>query len=141
LGRWRLQEDSGGERWSTALVKLEQTSPGVWRMRQLHGIRPFASTDPDSARIQWEDAGVHQNLVFPVQPDRVSGQHCWHQKVTVHKAGADALYGDILVDTNKAHREYRRWLRMTRPSPGPQNLRRPPWMIRVYRPAPEAFYH
>ncbi len=39
----------------------------------LHGIRPFASDDPDSQRVFWEDAGVHQNLTFPVQPDPVSG--------------------------------------------------------------------
>ena len=28
LGRWRLAEDAGGERWSTALVDLEQVAPG-----------------------------------------------------------------------------------------------------------------
>jgi len=75
-----------------------------------------------------------------VQPDPVSGQHCWHQKVTVTKAGPEDLYGDIFVDTNKAHEEYRRWLEMTRPAPGPDNLRRPLWLNRVYRPAKEAFY-
>jgi anaerobic selenocysteine-containing dehydrogenase len=140
LGRWRLQEDSGGERWSTALVNLKQTAPGQWMMRQVHGIQPFASNDPDSSRIQWEDAGVHQNLIFPVQPDPVSGQHCWHQRVTISKAGPEDRYGDICVDTNKAHEEYRRWLEMTRPAPGPNNLRRPLWLNRVYRPAAEAFY-
>ena len=140
LGRWRLQEDSGGERWSTALVDLKQVQPGQWMMRQIHGVRPFASDDPDSSRIHWEDAGVHQNLIFPVQPDPISGQHCWHQKVTVTKAGAEDRYGDIFVDTNKAHEEYRRWLKLTRPAPGPDNLRRPMWLNRVYRPAKEAFY-
>jgi anaerobic selenocysteine-containing dehydrogenase len=140
LGRWRLQEDSGGERWSTALVDLQQVQPGQWKMRQIHGIRPFSSDDPDSSRVHWEDAGVHQNLIFPVQPDPVSGQHCWHQKVVVTRASAEDRYGDIFVDTNKAHEEYRRWLAMARPGPGPENLRRPLWLPRVYRPAPEAFY-
>lgn len=140
LGRWRLQEDSGGERWSTALVDLQQVQPGQWKMRQIHGVRPFSSSDPDSSRIHWEDAGVHQNLIFPVQPDPVSGQHCWHQKVTVTRASAEDCYGDIFVDTNKAHEEYRRWLEMARPGPGPDNLRRPLWLPRVYRPATEAFY-
>lgn len=140
LGRWRLQEDSGGERWSTALVDLQQVQPGQWKMRQIHGVRPFTSSDPDSSRVWWEDAGVHQNLIFPVQPDPVSGQHCWHQKVTVSKAAPDDRYGDIFVDTNKSHQEYLRWLKMTRPAPGPGNLRRPLWMPRVYRPALEAFY-
>src|SRR5215469_5434687 len=140
LGRWRLQEDEGGERWSTALVDLQQVQPGQWKMRQKHGVRPFSSDDPDSSRIPWQDAGVHQNLVFPVQPDPISGQHFWHQKVTITKAGAGDQYGDVFVDTNKAHEEYLRWLQMTRPAPGPGNLRRPLWMPRVYRPAIEAFY-
>ena len=139
LGRWRLQEDSGGGHWSTALVDLTQSRPGEWKMRQVHGIRPFSSSDRDSARIPWEDPGVHQNLVFPVQPDPVSGQHCWHQKVTVTRATEQDHYGDVFIDTEKAHEEYRRWLQLTRPAPGPDNLRRPPWMIRVYRPRPEAF--
>ncbi|HEU5452611.1 MAG TPA: molybdopterin dinucleotide binding domain-containing protein, partial [Terriglobales bacterium] len=139
LGRWRLQEESGG-RWSSALVELGQVAPGQWRMRQIHGIQPFASSDRDSARIHWEDAGVHQNLIFPVQPDPISGQHCWHQKVTVTPAGPEDRYGDIFVDTNKAHEEYRRWLAMTRPAPGPGGLRRPLWMVRVYRPDASMFY-
>jgi anaerobic selenocysteine-containing dehydrogenase len=140
LGRWRLEENSGGERWSSALVSLEQPAPGQWKMRQIHGIRPFESDDPDSSRIHWEDAGVHQNLTFPVQPDPISGQHCWHQKVRVTRAATDDRYGDIFVDTNKAHEVYHRWLEETRPAPGPDRLRRPLWMIRVYRPAPSAFY-
>lgn len=139
LGRWRLQENSGGERWSTALVDLSQAGAGEWRMRQVHGVRSFASQDRDSSRIHWDDAGVHQNLVFPVQPDPVSGQHCWHQKVTVTPATGQDRYGDIIIDTGKAHEEYRRWLQLARPAPGPDNMRRPPWLIRVYRPQPEAF--
>lgn len=140
LGRWRLQEESGGERWSTALVDLQESAPGQWKMSQIHGVQPFKSDDPDSMRIPWEDAGVHQNLIFPVQPDPVSGQHCWHQKVTVTKAQPEDSYGDIFVDTNKSHEEYKRWMQMTRPGPGPDNLRRPLWLPRAYRPAGEAFY-
>ena len=140
LGRWRLKEEMGGERWSTALVDLKQIAPGKWMMRQIHGIRPFKSADPDSERVWWEDGGVHQNLIFPVQPDFISGQHCWHQKVRVEKTGPEDRYGDIFVDTNKAHEVYKRWLKMTRPAPGPDNLRRPLWLLRAYRPATEAYY-
>ena len=140
LGRWRLKEEQGGERWSTALVDLKQVGPGKWMMRQIHGIRPFKSPDPDSERIWWEDGGVHQNLTFPVQPDFISGQHCWHQKVRVERVGDQDRYGDIFVDTNKAHEVYKRWIKMARPAPGPDNLRRPLWLVRSYRPAPEAYY-
>jgi hypothetical protein len=102
-------------------------------------VRPFVSSDPDSERVWWQDAGVHQNLTFPVQPDPVSGQHCWHQKVRVERPAPGDRYGDIFVDTAKSHEVYRRWLEMTRPAPGPGGLRRPPWLLRVYRPAPDAF--
>jgi anaerobic selenocysteine-containing dehydrogenase len=140
LGRWRLKEESGGERWASGLVELTRKEEGGWMMRQVHGVRPFASADPDSERVWWQDAGVHQNLIFPVQPDPVSGQHCWHQKVTVSRAGSEDRYGDIFVDTHKSHEVYRRWLEMTRPAPGPGGLRRPTWLARAYRPAPETFY-
>jgi anaerobic selenocysteine-containing dehydrogenase len=138
LGRWRLA-DTGGERWSTALVDLAHEAPGTWRMRQVQGVRPFASDDPDSARVWWEDAGVHQNLTFPVQPDPVSGQHCWHQKVTVSKAGPDDRYGDIVVDTERSFQVYRQWLALARPAPGPGNLRRPLWLPRAFKPDPAAY--
>jgi anaerobic selenocysteine-containing dehydrogenase len=140
IGRWRLAEDQGGERWSTALVDLKQVGDGKWMMRQLHGIQPFKSDDPDSERIFWQDGGVHQNLTFPVQPDYISGQHCWHQKVRVTKPGPDDKYGDIFVDTSKAHEVYKRWLLKTRPAPGPDNLRRPLWLPRSYKPAADAYY-
>ncbi|MEX0802627.1 MAG: molybdopterin-dependent oxidoreductase [Candidatus Binatia bacterium] len=140
LGRWRLQENSGGERWSTALVDLKQLEAGKWLMRHVHGIKPFKSDDPDSERIFWQDGGVHQNLTFPVQPDFISGQHCWHQKVRVTKPGPDDKYGDVFVDTHKSHEVYKKWLLKTRPAPGPGNLRRPLWLPRSYKPAAEAYY-
>ncbi len=140
LGRWRLAEDQGGERWSTALVDLKKIGQGKWMMRTIHGIKPFNSDDPDSKRIFWEDGGVHQNLTFPVQPDYISGQHCWHQKVRVSKPGQEDKYGDVFVDTDKAHEVYKKWLLKTRPAPGPDNLRRPLWLPRSYKPAAEAYY-
>ncbi|MGH7388166.1 MAG: molybdopterin-dependent oxidoreductase [Candidatus Rokuibacteriota bacterium] len=139
LGRWRLAEDTGGERWSTALVDLQRLGPGKWRMRQVHGVEPFASDDPDSGRIWWKEVGVNQNLTFPVQPDPVSGQHCWHQKVRVTRPDPDDRYGDIVVDTDRAHEVYREWLRLARPAPGPGNLRRPLWLPRAFKPDAEAY--
>jgi anaerobic selenocysteine-containing dehydrogenase len=139
LGRWRLSEQTGGERWSTALVDLQKTERGKWLMRQVHGIQPFESDDPDSGRVWWQDAGVHQNLTFPVQPDPVSGQHCWHQKVTVTRAGDDDRYGDVFVDTERSFEVYREWLTLARPAPGPGNLRRPLWLPRAFKPDAEAY--
>ena len=133
LGRWRLHEDSGSDRWNSALVALEQTGER-WSLRQIKGVTPFKSADPDSERIWWSDGGVHQNLVFPVQPDPISGGHCWHQKVRVEKAGAGLKYGDISIDADAARRVYRRWLGFTRPAPGPGGLRRPFWLLRPLKP-------
>jgi anaerobic selenocysteine-containing dehydrogenase len=139
LGRWRLSESIGGERWSTSLVDLTKLGPGQWRMRHVHGIRPWKSDDPDSERVWWEDAGVHQNLTFPVQPDPVSGQHCWHQKVTVTRPGPDDQYGDVFVDTNRSFEVYREWLAKARPAPGPGNMRRPFWLPRAFKPDASAY--
>jgi anaerobic selenocysteine-containing dehydrogenase len=139
LGRWRLKKDEGTDRWASALVDLEDLGEGKWRLRQIEGVKPFESDDPDSERIFWQEGGVHQNLTFPAQPDPVSGMHCWHQKVRVEKAAPDDKYGDVIVDTNRSHEVYRRWLKMTRPAPGPDGLRRPLWFSRPVRPDAEAY--
>ncbi|MBI4573378.1 MAG: molybdopterin-dependent oxidoreductase [candidate division NC10 bacterium] len=140
LGRWRLQPDGAGERWSTALAEISHPAPGQLLLRYREGIRPFKSDDPDSGRIWWDEAGVHQNLAFAVHPDPVSGQHCWHQKVRVEMTSPPDRYGDVFVDTNRSMAVYREWLRLTRPAPGPDNLRRPLELLRAYRPAPEAYW-
>jgi anaerobic selenocysteine-containing dehydrogenase len=139
LGRWRLFDDVGADRWASSKVAREETSPGVFRFRRVEDVQAFESTDPDTRRIWWTDGGVHQNLTFPVQPDPVSGMHCWHQRVTVEKAREGDTYGDIVVDTNKSMEVYREWLRLARPGPGPGNLRRPMWLDRAVKPAPEAY--
>ncbi len=138
LGRWRLQEDTGSDRWNSALVRLEHT-PEAWRMRQIHGAGPFASADPDSSRIWWSDGGVHQNITFPVQPDPLSGQHCWHQKVRVTKALGDAKYGDIDVHPQAGQDAFKRWQELCRAGPGPDGTRRPYWLLRPLKPAPAAY--
>jgi anaerobic selenocysteine-containing dehydrogenase len=139
LGRWRLNEETGTDRWASVKTKREEIRPGVIRLRRLEDIKPFKSTDPDSARIWWTDGGVHQNLTFPVQPDPVSGMHCWHQKVTVTRSRPGDRYGDVVVDTTKSMDVYREWLKLARPAPGPGGLRRPLWLARVARPAPETY--
>ncbi len=136
LGRWRLAEGDGASRIASALVDLRE-GEGEWSLRQVHGVQPYASSDPDTSRIWWSDAGVHQNLTFPVQPDPVSGMHCWHQKVTLTPAQPSDRYGDVYVDTGKAHAVYQRWLALARPAQG--QWRRPHWLLRPFRPAESAF--
>jgi anaerobic selenocysteine-containing dehydrogenase len=139
LGRWRLHEEQGGPRVASSLVRIERDAAGRYVMRQVHGARPFESADPDTRRVWWSEIGVHQNLTFPVQPDPVSGMHCWHQRVRLERAGPDDRYGDIVVDTAKAHEIYKEWMARTRPAPGPGGLRRPLWFDRPLRPVPEAY--
>jgi anaerobic selenocysteine-containing dehydrogenase len=140
LGRWRVTRDAGTDRWASALVDFRQVAPGQWRMRRVEDVQPFTSTDPDSERIFWREGGVHQNLTFPVHPDPISGMHCWHQQVTITLPEPGEEYGDIFVDTNRAHEVYREWLAQTRPQPRADGLRRPLWLARPYRPATAAFY-
>ena len=138
LGRWRRPQDAEANRWACNLVEIEDEN-GVWKMKQLDGPSAHRSEDSDSGRIFWKDGGVHQNLIHVVQPDPISGMHCWHQKVTVTVAGPEDQYGDVVVDTNRSMEIYRRWLAMTRPAPGPGNLRRPLWMKRPLRPQESKF--
>jgi len=139
LGRWRLHDEQGGARAASSLVRISHDGAGRYTMRQVHGVQPFESPDADSRRVWWSEVGVHQNLTFPVQPDPVSGMHCWHQRVIVEKAGPEDRYGDIEVDTGASHRLYREWLEKTRPAPGPDGTRRPAWFDRPLRPTPAAY--
>ncbi|MYA95516.1 MAG: molybdopterin-dependent oxidoreductase, partial [Nitrospinae bacterium] len=139
LGRWRLSEEQGAPKIASAVVRLDEKGDGEYTMRQVHGVQPFKSDDPDTERIWWREVGVNQNLTFPVNPDPVSGMHCWHQKVRVTKAGAADRYGDISVDTKKSFEHYKQWLEMTKPAPGPEGLRRPLWFARPNKPQAEAY--
>jgi hypothetical protein len=138
MGRWRLDENTGNERWSSGLADLDHRGTG-WDLRLRRGVESFASDDPDSSRIWWTDAGVHQNLTFAPQPDPVSGMHCWLQRVTVTPAQPGDRHGDVHVDTAASMAAYEEWLRMTRPGPGPENLRRPLWFARPIKPAAIAY--
>ena len=138
LGRWRLHDQTGTDRWASSKVVREETGAGVYRFRRVENVQAFESSDPDTKRIWWTDGGVHQNLTFPVHPDPISGMHCWHQLVTVSKAKPGDQYADICVDTNKSMQVYREWLSKTRPGPGPGGLRRPLWIAR--RGASRRFY-
>jgi hypothetical protein len=136
MGRWRLKEDRGMARWSSALVDMAERDDRV-TFRRLHGIQPWTSDDRSTEHVWWSDAGVHQNITFPVHPDPVSGMHCWHQKVRVRPAEPDDRYADIHVDFARARAVYRKWLTLTRPASG--QLRRPIWLFRPVKPKLAAY--
>src|ERR1035441_3705311 len=58
LGRWRVNKDEQIERMSSAWVDLKEVGKGQWKMRQLSGVKPYDSPDPDTKRVWWSDAGV-----------------------------------------------------------------------------------
>ena len=138
MGRWKLTDV--GQRQNMATVGLDHEGER-WGLRRKKGGGPFDSSDPDTRRIWWTDVGVHQNLTFPVHPDPVSGQHCWHQAVRVRKAEPGDAYGDVFVDSEKARAVYRKWLGLARPAERvtPDGTRRPYWINRPLRPVREAY--
>ncbi|MBI1376579.1 MAG: molybdopterin-dependent oxidoreductase [Frankiales bacterium] len=139
MGRWRANEGEGS-RWVSGKVDLSRPDgEGRWMLRYTSGVAPFESSDADSARVHWDDPGVHQNLAFPVQPDPWSGAHCWLQKVRLEPAHADDRYGDVVVDTRRSREVYREWLALTRPALGPDGQRRPEFLMRPVKPKRKAF--
>ena len=138
MGRWKTADN--GQRQLMATVKLDHQGTG-WKLQRERGVGPYDSSDADTQRIWWTDAGVHQNLTFPVQPDPISGMHCWHQAVRIRKAEAGDKYGDISVDVAKSRIAYQEWMAKTRPAQthSPDGTRRPYWMLRPLKPAREVY--
>jgi anaerobic selenocysteine-containing dehydrogenase len=138
MGRWRIHDHGQRQLMATVSLSHEERS---WKLGRRGGVQPYASSDPDTKRIWWTDVGVHQNLTFPVHPDPISGQHCWHQAVRVRRAEPGDSYGDIWADTARADEVYRRWLEMTRSALrySPDGMRRPYWLLRPLKPGAEAY--
>ena len=125
----------------SALARLDAEEDG----RSLNILEPgkaWESDDPDTSRIWWKDVGVHQNLTHGVQPDPVSGAHCWLQRVmSVRKAEPGEKHGDVHVDLNKSTEVYRRWHALTRSAAehSPDGTRRPYWLKRPLKPIPASY--
>jgi anaerobic selenocysteine-containing dehydrogenase len=142
MGRWAVQGDQvSGNHWQLHDVDLRKVSDTAWLMRRTKPVGKFGSSDKDSDKVWWSSGGVHQNMTFPVQPDPISGMHCWHQQVVVTKAEAGDRYGDVYCDTAKSMAVFEEWLAKTRPAGqfGKGGLRRPLHLKRVCRPTDDAF--
>jgi anaerobic selenocysteine-containing dehydrogenase len=140
MGRWKLEGHTEGQHQLMNTAALGRAGSD-WTLTRKKGVEPYESSDPDTSRIWWTDAGVHQNMTFPVHPDPLSGMHCWHQAVRVVKAARGDRYGDIAVDTEKSHRVFQEWLAKTR-SPvehSPDGNRRPLWLVRPVKPVVAAY--
>ena len=138
MGRWKLGAEGQRQMMATVTLRRDGDRRALHRER---GVEPYASSDPDTARIWWTDAGVHQNLAFPVQPDPISGQHCWHQAVRVRRAEPGDGHGDVHVDLSRSREVYRRWLAQARGAEtvSPDGTRRPYWLMRPLKPPRDAY--
>ena len=101
-GRWRRRQDVASNRFSANVVEVTQPGPGKWLVRQIEGPGPFARAGSGFTTDLVAEGGVPQNLTFPVQPDPISGMHCWHQKVTLHKTEPGDRYGEMFSWTLSA---------------------------------------
>ena len=140
IGRWRRKQDQGN-RFLTNTVEIKDLGDGKMRMRTIEGVRPWKSKDNDTNRIWWRDGGVHQNITHAVQPDPISGAHCWLQKVWLSKPDDGEEYGDVEVDMKKSMAHYKKWNDWAKErETHPRGERRPLWMKRPLGPRPEHWF-
>ena len=142
LGRWRLTEEANVSKGTSNLVEIQQDTRGRQGMHIVHAATAWQSYDPDTARIWWQDVGVHQNLTHGVHPDPISGAHCWLQRATnVRKAPPGDRSGDVWVDLARSMEVYREWQALARPASqiSPDGTRRPGWLKRPLKPTAEAY--
>jgi anaerobic selenocysteine-containing dehydrogenase len=94
----------------------------------------FKEYNKDLDNIWWDGlSGSWQNAVAPSHPDPIAGNHAWHQKVIIAKAGADDKIGDIYVNYENNFKVYQAWRdKLTRPLDSNDTLRRP---VHTKRPA------
>ena len=121
LGRWRLHEDAGGERWSTALVRPrrpERRASGGMRQRPRHRGRSRATTPTRSASGGRRRRPPEPDVPGPARP----GQR--HALLAPEGARREGRARTTATATSSWTRRslievYRRWLAIARPAPGP----------------------
>jgi anaerobic selenocysteine-containing dehydrogenase len=107
--------------------------PKTWRFKEFN---------KDLDNIWWDGlSGSWQNAVAPVHPDPVAGNHAWHQKVIIEKAGPDDVIGDISVNYDNNFKTYQAWRdKLTRPLNSSDTERRPWWIKRPVVPLSKKAY-
>ena len=103
LGRWRLFDDVGTDRWASALVTREELAPGRFRFRRIEDIQPVRqSSDPDT---QAHLVDRRRRAPEPDLPGAArSGQR--HALLAPARDASSARtpddrYGDVDVDTEQ----------------------------------------
>ena len=113
---------------AAALVRIARDDEGRYVMKQVHGVQPYESGDPDSGRLWWSEYCAPE----PDVPGAAgSGQRhaLLAPAVRVEKADSSDSYGDIMVDNRAITRSIRNgWHK-----PGPPRAGRPA-AARVVRP-------
>ena len=101
----------------------------------------FKEYNKDIDNIWWDGlSGSWQNAVAPSHPDPVAGNHAWHQKVIIEKAGADDKIGDIYVNYENNFKVYQAWRdKLTRPLEPGDKWRRPYHIKRPVKPSQKAY--
>ena len=102
LGRWRINKEDQVERMSSAWVDLKEVGKGQWKMRQLESVSPYESADPETKRVWWSDAGVHQDITFPVHPDPIK----WHALLASDGARGTSCGGGPLRRYFRGHESF-----------------------------------
>jgi anaerobic selenocysteine-containing dehydrogenase len=94
----------------------------------------FKEYNKDLDNIWWDGlSGSWQNAVAPSHPDPIAGNHAWHQKIRIEKAGKEDKIGDIYVNYENNMKVYQEWRdKLTRPLDSSDTLRRP---VHMKRPA------
>jgi anaerobic selenocysteine-containing dehydrogenase len=153
-GRWKLKDSvkiPGFEHelgiMSLGSPKVEMTNDGkVGTMTTTEGIKPhkawqFKEYNKDLDDIWWDGlSGAWQNAVAPCHPDPIAGNHGWHQKVVISKAGANDKIGDIHVNYENNHKVFQGWRdQLARPLDVSNKWRRPYHMPRPVKPSQKAY--
>ena len=101
----------------------------------------FKEYNKDIDHIWWDGlSGAWQNAVAPCHPDPIAGNHAWHQKVIIEKAGKDDKIGDIYVNYEHNFKVYQTWRdELTRPLAPGDKWRRPYHIKRPVKPSQQAY--